>query len=455
MAVMERHIASAKSGRTDKGTYFVVRARKPGLVAYVTILVLALGAVQLAASLTFYQAINRQTVREDHARRIAELLVVSDRIYAMKPEEAAQSMTTRFLSASVTSVPSVPIARRSSEFDEITRSILLWEPSLADRSLRVTRAAGQNGKEDLVGSIRLPDGNWMNFRSLDISSMWPVAIKAIATTLVAAACLMALALMSLHLLTRPLRRLTKAAEQIGHRHDITVSEEGPRDIQNLAHAMNHMQARISRLIRDQAKSFEAISHDLRTPLSRQKLAAELIDDAEIGAMMLTNVDEMEGLLASLQQFLRAQHMQVSPQTVDIVELIRGVIARFEDRISLRTVGPIEYTTYAEPLTVALAALLENAVHYGSKVTVDVEDDVDGPPVIVIQDDGPGIPAANFENILDPFFRLDDARSRDTAGFGLGIPTAHRLMERFSGGLSFGASDTTGLLVRLTIPVVVD
>ncbi|GGO90145.1 ATP-binding protein [Stakelama pacifica] len=421
------------------------------MVAYIAVLVLALGAIQLGASLSFYQAIDRQTAREDHARRIAELLVVSDRLHAIAPDRTSGAMTTRFLSASVTPAPAIPSGPASSESAAIAHTITAWEPSLGGRSLRVARQAGSGGSDDLVGSIRLADGNWLNFRSIGIGSMWPVAWRAIVMTLLMTASLLALGLVSLHFLNRPLRRLTRAADQIGHGREVAIPEFGPRDLRDLAHAMNHMQARIARLIKDQATSFEAISHDLRTPLARQKMAADLIDDEDVKLLMHANVDEMEALLASLQQFLRAQHMPADPGSIDLTEFIRDVIAPLAHHIDLRPDDSGAITTYPEPLAIALFALIENAMLYGERVTIHIERDEAQRPVIVIEDDGPGIPPEHYEAILDPFFRLDEARSRDTSGFGLGIPTAHRLMTRFDGGLAFGASSLGGLAVRLTIP----
>lgn len=427
------------------------RPHKPKLVALVMLLFVFLAAVQLGASLAFYQAIDRQAVREDHARRIAELLVVSDRVHTLSPERTSGAMSTRHLVATVTPQPEIDTQASSPDTRDIAGKIVTWEPSLADRALRLAKVPGANETSDLVGSIRLGDGNWLNFRSLDINSMWPIANRAIVMTLVGAASLLALGLGLLHLLTRPLRRLTTAADRIGHGRDVDIRESGPRDIRELAHAMNQMQARIARLIRDQAKSFEAISHDLRTPLARQKIAAELVEDAEMSALMLANVDEMEGLLASLQTFLKANRMQARPETLELEAFVRDVLSTFGDHVEVRASEKMPLSTYREPLAITLFALAENAIHYGGKALVDIGRDAQGRAAIVVHDSGPGIPEQHFEDILDPFFRLDTARSRDTPGFGLGIPTAYCLMTRFNGGLHFATSDAGGLAVHVRVP----
>lgn len=413
----------------------------------------ALVVVQLAASLLFYRAIDRQTLNDDHARRIAELLVVSDRTYATSPERVPRIMSTRYLQADIASVPKVAVADASGDPGGISKRIVSWEPSLGDRSLRLTRVSAEAHRQDLVGSIRLADGQWLNFRSRDISSMWPVASRAIVITLATSIVLLVLGLTTLLLLSNPLRRLAAAADQIGRGRDVLVQEEGPRDLRNLSHAMNLMQTRISRLLRDQTKSFEAISHDLRTPLARQKIAAELLDDEELGTMLLDSVGEMDALLDSLQRFLRAQTLEAKPESIELGALVREVIAPFGDLASVTQGRDVTLTTYPEPLAIAVEALAENAIHFGHHAHIEVKRNEAGHGVIVIEDEGPGIPPEHFEDILDPFFRLDEARGRDTKGFGLGIPTAHRLMTRFDGGLEFGVSDRGGLKAVIVPPQV--
>ncbi len=214
--------------------------------------------------------------------------------------------------------------------------------------------------------------------------------------------------------------------------------------------MNEMQDRIARLLEDQARSFEAISHDLRTPLARQKIAADLIADPEVGMILHQSVDEMEAMLQSLQRFLRAQHLSADLAPLDLNALLRDLLGPLGDRVHLTTVAHANIETYYEPLRLSLEALFENALQFGEKIDVTVEK-VAGDWFIEIKDDGPGIPAEHFDDVLAPFFRLDEARGRTTKGFGLGIPTAHRLLTRFGGKLSFFTADGGGLIVRVQVP----
>lgn len=420
------------------------------LSAYAALLFVIIGIVQLAASLLFYRAIDEQTLREDHARRVAELLVVGDRVFRLDDDRTAAVMSSRHLNVTIAAKPFVVRSQATDELQQIGRQILRWEPSLAEKPLHLATRPAEGGRRDLIGSMQLASGEWLNFQSRDISSMWPIALRATWMTLVTALVSLALGLLAIRLITSPLRRLSEAAGAIGQGRRVDIRENGPTDVRNLAHAMNEMQDRIARLLQDQAKSFEAISHDLRTPLARQKLAAELINDPEIGGIINASTDEMEAMLQSLQQYLRAQHLPAERETIDLERVLRSLAAPCRDRIRLRTDGSADVETYPEPLMIALRALIEKACHFGQ--TVDVKLERAGTDWIVeIADDGPGIPPEHFEDVLTPFFRLDEARGRTTAGFGLGIPTAHRLLTRFGGKLSFASPAGGGLTVRVQIP----
>ena len=424
--------------------------RSSRLSAYAALLFVALGVIQLAASLLFYRAIDETTLRADHARRVAELLVVSNRVFRIDAGSTAAVMGSRHLDVTVAATPTVGHPQPGDELRKIAGLIVGWEPSLAGKPLHLAIKPVGRGRRDLIGSMELAEGRWLNFRSRDISSHWPIALRAGWMTLVAALACLVLGLLALRLLTQPLRRLSEAAGLIGEGRRVTIREDGPADLRNLAHAMNDMQDRIARLLEDQARSFEAISHDLRTPLARQKIAAEMIDDREMAEILGESVNEMEAMLQSLQQYLRAQHLAAERETVDLVQMLRDLTAPYADQARLIAPKAAVLETVREPVWLALRAILENAAQYGARFEVRAERD--GTDWIVsVTDDGPGIPAEHFEDVLAPFFRLDEARGRTTKGFGLGIPTAHRLLKRFGGDLSFGNAPERGLIVCVRLP----
>jgi signal transduction histidine kinase len=419
-------------------------------------LLLVLAAVQAVASLAFYDVIDKETLREDHARRVAELLVVSNRLHELHPEAVGSTMSTSHLEVALANSPHAISGRDAEAVAEIRGYILRWEPTLAGQQLMLGLEPSRLGYGNLVGAMRLRDGHWLNFRSRDVTSGWPIALRATVLTLITAVVGFALSLWSLRIITRPLRELTDAADAIGKGQVVPVRESGPDDLRSLARSMNAMQERIAAMLEDQARSFEAISHDMRTPLSRVTIAADLIDDREISDLVRDATAEMEAMLMSLQRYLRAQHLAPEPVTIDLGLAVTDlVLGGFPGKASVEIVPGAVVQTWREPVLMALHPLIANAVHYGGKARVKVEADAGGHWHVLIADDGPGISEDQFERILAPFYRIDDARARDTAGFGLGIPTAHRLLQRFGGELSFARSESGGLLVNVLVPIAGD
>ncbi|MET0137830.1 MAG: HAMP domain-containing sensor histidine kinase, partial [Sphingobium sp.] len=413
---------------------------------------LVIGVVQVAASLLFYAAIDRQTLREDHARRVAELLVVSDRVHRLDPAATTAVMSTGHLEARLAATPAVARPGAGRDMRTIHSSILVWEPSLARRTLHLAVERVRHGRHDLVGSMRLGVGQWLNFRSRDISSSWPIALRATAMTLLITLLCIGAGLGALRFLTTPLRALSDAADAIGQGRAVTVEDGGSADMRTLARSMNAMRDRISGLESDQARSFEAISHDLRTPLTRLKIAADFVADSDIARLVASSADEMEALLMSLQNYLRAQHLTARPEPVDLTAALGDLLDGLDGDTSLAAPSVAMVTTWREPILLALRPLIDNALHYGHRARVAILHEKDGPWRITIADDGPGIPERYFAAILDPFFRLQEERARDTDGFGLGIPTAHLLLDRFGGRLDFAnASEDGGLIVTVTVP----
>lgn len=417
------------------------------------LLIIVIAIVQFAASAAFYEAIDRQTLHEDHARRVAELLVISARMESVDPRVAGRIMTTSHLHATVSAIPVTPGSDWAADVGKIRHLILQWEPMLAEKKLLLGIERGPNRRLDLVGSMLLSNGAWLNFRSQDIASSWPIALRATLMSLLITLICLAAGLYAVHFLTAPLRRLSLAADMIGNGPSLALRETGPSDVRKLTRSFNDMQSQIAGLVSEQAKSFEAISHDLRTPLSRLKIAADFVADGEISQIVSSSANEMEALLMSLQAFLYAQHLMAEPEPFDLVAMTSAVLAPFGNRVRLQAPPRAELRGYREPMTLALRPLVENAIQFADRVEISIAA-IDSQWVIEIADDGAGIDEAFFESILDPFFRLDDSRPRNTAGFGLGIPTAHRLMQRYGGRLAFRNADSGGLVVSIHVPATV-
>lgn len=428
-----------------------IRLRPRGLIGGSILVVAAVVLVQLLASLAFYQAIDRQTLREDQARRIAELLVVADRVSRLPNADLDAVMTSHYLEAAITERPALTPEDQNGEAQTIVRYVLQWEPMLAKRPLRLWSENQPDGGRDLVGVMGLEDGRWLSFRSRHFPRPWPIALRAVATTLAFSLVCVALGAYALGQLGAPLRRLTAAARRVGKGPPSPVAVEGPADLADLGRAFNDMQQRITGLIEDEARAMEHLSHDLRTPLSRLKLAADFVEPDDMRALVSDNVDELEEMLRSLSSWLRAQHEASAAEEIDLPALIRGVIVRWPG--AARYDGPkaLLVTGHRGPLEQALIRLVDNAVRFGKRAHVRLIDDAEGLRIEVL-DQGPGLTAEALARIYEPFFRGDDARARDTGGFGLGIPTADRLLKRFGGKLEIANRAEGGVRASVWPPL---
>lgn len=414
-------------------------------VGRIAILIVVLALVQFGAALTLYNRISRDSVREDHARRVAELLEVSERLHARGVPGFAQIMSTRHLQVWVTMAPRV---QDSSNDDarKIKALVQRWEPSLRASPLYMD-IEPDGRRENLTGSMALSDGSWLNFRSRDLSSPWPIIASASGITLILTLLCIVAGAVGLRQMGAPLRRLEEATNRIGAGRPVTLEEDGPSDLRNLSRAFNAMQRRISQILSDQTKAMVGLSHDLRTPLSRLNLCSDFIAPEDMQALVRDNVGEMEALILSLQSFLNAQHFQDAPQDVALIDIVAEAAAPWKDRITVRLDGANALVlTYPEVLRAALTPLIENAIHYGLQAEISIDGGV-----ISISDRGPGLADEDFPKLIEPFFRADDARGRTTGGFGLGIPTAHTLLQRFGGTLGFEARPGGGLTARVGIP----
>jgi signal transduction histidine kinase len=256
-------------------------------------------------------------------------------------------------------------------------------------------------------------------------------------------------------LTAPLSSFAKAAEDFSL--DGTAAplpERGPEEIRSVARALNRMRERIGALIDDRTKMLAAISHDLRTPITRMRLRAEFIEDDGHRSRMLRDLDQMRSMLESVLSFLRNDRKLESMTLVDIATTLQLITDQFTD-MGHKVVydGPEHAMATARPddLHRSVTNLAENAVRFGAETRLRL---AVAPDLITIEveDDGPGISDARKEVMLEPFVRGDDARNMDEAsGFGLGLSIARAIVLAHGGRLSLHDRQPHGLIVRIELP----
>jgi signal transduction histidine kinase len=214
-----------------------------------------------------------------------------------------------------------------------------------------------------------------------------------------------------------------------------------------------MQSRLTAYLRERTALLAAMSHDLKTPITRLRLRTELLADAGLREKFARDLEEMEALVKATLDFLRGFESGETPKPVDMMALLESLQADLSEmggqvRLEGQSVNPY----YGKPAALkrCLANLLDNAIKYGIAATVKVDDD-DRRLEIRIRDEGPGIPASDLDRVFEPYYRVDASRSRDTGGTGLGLAIARSIAVAHGGELTLENRREGGLEARLTLP----
>ena len=257
-------------------------------------------------------------------------------------------------------------------------------------------------------------------------------------------------------LTAPLSSFAKAAENFSlNGAAAPLPERGPEEIRSVAKALNRMRERITTLIDDRTKMLAAISHDLRTPITRMRLRSEFIEDDAHRSRMLDDLDQMRSMLESVLSFLRNDRKLEAMTLADIATTLQLVTDQFADmghKVAYDGPEHAMATVRPDDLSRSVTNLVENAVRFGGETTIRLRVSPDT-VTIEVEDDGPGISDARKEVMLEPFVRGDDARNMDeAAGFGLGLSIARSIVLAHGGELSLNDRQPHGLIVRIELPV---
>jgi signal transduction histidine kinase len=263
----------------------------------------------------------------------------------------------------------------------------------------------------------------------------------------------ALAAFLVRMTNRSLERLARAADAIGQDPAITpLAEDGPSEIRRVIAAFNRMQERVRRYLVERGRLLSAISHDLKTPITRLRLRAEMLADAELRAKMLRDLDEMQTMVGATLDFFASVGRASERQPVDVGALIESVC---EDRreagqvlsVQGAAIGP--YRADPQALRRCLENLIENAIRYGASADIEIKDSPQRLK-IEIRDRGPGIPEPDLDRVFEPFYRLDNSRNMDSGGTGLGLSIA-RSIARWHGGDVTLTNAAPGLVAELALP----
>jgi len=264
----------------------------------------------------------------------------------------------------------------------------------------------------------------------------------------------AASLIAVRMVTRPIQRLVEAADAFGRDLDSPpLSETGLTETRHTAEAFNRMQRRLRRLIAERSRALAAVSHDLRTPLTRMRLRADLVEDEVLRSQFDTDIDIMQTMVEATLDYLRGLRDNEPIQNIEIEALLASLVADEQALgrpVTLAEVRAAHYPGRLSVLKRALANLVDNAVKYGHEANLSV---VDTPTAlcILIEDRGPGIADIDLERVVEPYVRLETSPNGTAGGIGLGLAIAHDAARLHGGDLNLENRTEGGLRARLVLP----
>ena len=264
--------------------------------------------------------------------------------------------------------------------------------------------------------------------------------------------LIIIALIFLKNQTKPLVKLAKAAERFGKGDYVNnFRASGSQEIRKAAFEFDRMAKRINRHLNQRAEMLSGISHDLRTPLTRLKLQLALLKQKDISEKMSKDIDEMEKMLNDYLQFAKTQS-QESTTTINLKLLFSSISNKFDNGklIVNNNIDDVDLQGRENALRRSFENIIQNGLTYGNKVYVEVQKG-NKRALVIIEDDGPGIPEDQYKNVFKPFFRLDKSRSLNQSGVGLGLAIVEDVINSHGGNIQLNKSKYNGLQVKISLP----
>ncbi|HWM49343.1 MAG TPA: ATP-binding protein [Xanthobacteraceae bacterium] len=297
---------------------------------------------------------------------------------------------------------------------------------------------GLGAFRDLRVAMPLRDGQWLSFETALADSGPAFSRQFLTSMAVMAVIIVGVSIWAVRRVTTPLTSLAAAAERLGR--DVTappLPETGTAETRRASRAFNEMQGRLRSLIESRTRLLAAISHDLRTPLTLLRLRAENIEDADERGKMLATIAEMDAMIGAALQFARDETIAERHRPADVSALLQSVVDDMRDAglpVTMAAAEPLIHDCQPVALKRAVTNLIDNAVKYGKTAHVAITAKPHAIE-ITIDDEGPGIPEADLPRVFEPFYRVEQSRSRETGGVGLGLAIAKSIVEEQDGKLT--------------------
>ena len=425
----------------------------------ILVLLVAIGILHLA-SLATYRAALEAEISSNNDQRLAERLVsIMRTVQRVTPAE--RELTAHALAGGPFDVhwsASDQAARGGGKgrLTGLRSQLTAIAPELAGDRLAIGASAVPGDDEHIAMiSMQLPDQTWVNVGMVPVQVPPITNHGTISSTSLMAGGLVLVAILLVGRLTRPLKVVAEAARRFSTGAEVVpIAEGGPTEVRQLATAFNDMQVRIRKLMDDRSQTLAAISHDLKSPLTRLRFRTVDMADEGARAEIEADIAEMEAMIEGALAFLRGDRSDEPVRPVDLTSLVEAIVTDLDEMgRPAAVVAPRAVVIAGRKLALkrALTNVIENAIKYGGRADVAVT--VEGARARVeVTDRGPGIADADKEAVFAPFHRLEGSRNKETGGVGLGLTVARSIVRAHGGEVTLADGADGGLAVTVLLPV---
>ncbi len=426
------------------------------------ILLLSLGLFHVA-SLHLYQTALTLVADDARDNQLAERLVSIKQAIAEQPsdlrEETAHGLSTAALDIhwSETSLINTSQMNDPALADFYGKLLTALPGALKETEIRLGRAAEAQQTHHAVSdphliyvSLQITDGSWVNYAITRFAHPASASHGTVFSTSIMALGIILVSFWVVRLFSRPLQKLAEASSSLAQNLEAPpLPVAGPREVREAAAAFNSMQSRIRELIKNRTLMLAAISHDLRTPLTRMRLRNEFIPDTTLRAKNEQDIIEMEQMLDSALAYLRSEQNIDRSEKLNLSDMLEQTCLEYREAGKVITYSGTKSVVLqgnAQELKRAVCNIIDNALKYGNSARIELTQSAQHIELCVT-DNGPGIPPDQWESVLTPFVQLDSARRAH--GSGLGLSIVSNIVKSHGAKLAFVRPESGGFTVKLT------
>ncbi len=435
----------------------------------IVVLVLGLGSILALAQYLYQSHIEREVTAQSADSVVERLLIMANTILSIEPDKrdaAAHRMSGGPLELHW---GREPLATAGGNLDDVAirlrDRLIERSPTLAALGLVIGTSRsvdpahqtmkGLDDQHTTLVSVPLTDGSWLNVTLARVQTTRAASPSVLLSAVLGGLGVVLVSVLMGRWLTRPLENLATGARRLFPTLDNPpLPEAGTREVRTLASAINDLQRRIRRLVDDRTQMLAAVSHDLRSPLTRLRLRIENVSDHAMKRSIIADLDEMEAMIDATLSFLRDDMASEKVQQVDVAAILETIADDAADTGQTVVIdAPRSLVIAGRHLALkrALTNLVQNAVKYGGSAHITAKPE--GAQIrIAIADEGAGIPDDKLEAVFDPFYRIESSRARGTGGHGLGLTIARSIMRAHGGDVRLQNIKPRGLLALIDLPI---